>query len=343
MNLPQARTVGFKQGERNIFFHLLTACNLSCRHCYINPEQHGSDTVSKKTLEKWLELFQNPEKPSNVIFLGGEPTMHPDLDHGIRFAKKLGYSSVTVDTNGFLFHDLLDKVKPSDLDFLSFSLDGPNPGVNDALRGDGVFDTCTKNLQSAVARGFNVSLIYTVSRQNIDHLHKMVPLLVKWGVRRFFIQVIGIRGKTAENGADKWQLTPEEWLERIPQVAADAASKGITAIYPKVFLEPLEKFECAGRVAENYFIFPNGRVYQCPLCEDYPINAFRIKENRLIKNTGFTEDRLFSLDIPEGCVTNKILQPDNLRYDAEGKPLHKISCCLLKQEISQHCDKKSGL
>lgn len=341
MNLPQAKTVGFKHGERNIFFHLLTACNLSCRHCYINPEQHGSDTVSKKTLGNWLKLFQNKEKPSNVIFLGGEPTMHPDLDHGIRFAKKLGYSSVTVDTNGFLFHDLLDKVEPSDLDFLSFSLDGPNPEVNDALRGDGVFDTCTKNLQSAVARGFNVSLIYTVSRQNIDHLHNMVPLLVKWGVKRFFIQVIGIRGKTAENGADKWQLTPEEWLERIPQVAADAASKGITAIYPKVFLEPLEKFECAGRVAENYFIFPNGRVYQCPLCEDYPINTFRIEESRLIKNTGFTEDRLFSLDIPEGCVINKILQPDNLRYDAEGKPLHKISCCLLKQEIRQHCNKKS--
>ena len=41
-----------------------------------------------------------------------------------------------------------------------------------------------------------------------------------------------------------------------------------------------------------------------------------------------------SLDIPEGCVINKMLQPDNLRYDAAGKPLYKISCCLLNQEIT---------
>jgi len=334
MSLTQARTVGFKSGERNIFFHVLTACNLSCRHCYINPEQHGSSTVSRENLEKWLELFQDKHRESNVIFLGGEPTMHPELPHVIRYAKKLGYGSVTVDTNGYLFHDFLDKVAPSDLDFLSFSLDGPNPEVNDPLRGDGVFDTCTKNLQKAVARGFNVSLIYTVSRYNIEHLHKMVPLLTQWGVKRFFIQVIGIRGKTAINGADNWQLTPEEWLEKIPKVAADAATHGITAIFPKVFLEPEEKFECAGRVAENYFIFPNGRVYQCPLCEDYPVNVFRIEENRLIKNTGFTEDKFFSLDIPEGCVINKMLQPDNLRYDTDDKPLYKISCCLLKQEIT---------
>lgn len=334
MSLPQAGTVQFKRGERNIFFHILTECNLSCRHCYINPKHHGSDTVSRDTLKKWLKLFQNNEKKSNIVFLGGEPTMHPDLPHAILFAKELGYSSVTVNTNGFLFNDFLDKIKPSDLDFLSFSLDGPNPKVNDALRGDGVFEACTKNLQAAVARGFNVSLIYTVSKYNIEHLHKMVPLLVRWGVKRFFIQVIGIRGKTALSGADKWQLTQEEWLGKIPQVAADAATEGITAVYPKVFLEPLEKFDCAGRVAENYFIFPNSRVYQCPLCEDYPVNGFRIEENELIKNTGFTENKLFPLDIAEGCVINKILQPDNLRYDTKGKPLYKISCCLLKQEMT---------
>ena len=330
---PQARTVGFKRGERNVFFHILTACNLSCSHCYINPEEHGTEMATRDNLEKWLKLFYDPNKETNVIFLGGEPTMHPDLPHAIRLAKKQGYASVTLDTNGFLFHDFLSQVKPTDLDFLSFSLDGPRPEVNDQLRGHGVFETCTRNLQKSVAAGFNVSLIYTVSRYNIQHLHEMAPLLANWGVNRFFIQVIGIRGKTAKNGADKWQLTPEEWLAEIPTAAAAAAALGITVIYPKVFLEPSEKFECAGRVAENYFIFPNGRVYQCPLCEDYPVHGYMIEENRLIPNTGFTETRLFGLDIPEGCVINRLLQPENLSYDAAGKPLYKISCCLLKQEM----------
>ena len=333
--MPIAKTVDFKPGERNVFFHILTGCNLSCLHCYINPEQHGTGSVGGNTIEKWLKLFLDEKKESNVVFLGGEPTMHKDLPQSIKAARKLGYRSVTVDTNGFLLHDFLGKVSPADLDFLSFSLDGPTPDINDPLRGPGVFETCTANLREAVLKGFNVSLIYTVSRRNIGHLHLMPDLLAEWGVKRLFIQVIGIRGKPALNGAGKWQISHREWLDIIPKVAAAAANQGITVTYPKVFLEPGEAFECAGRVAENYFIFPNGRVYQCPLCEDYPVNAYRIEDDRLIKNDGILEDGFFTLDIPEGCVINKLLQPDNLQYDAEGKPLYKISCCLLKQEIKK--------
>jgi MoaA/NifB/PqqE/SkfB family radical SAM enzyme len=328
-----ARTVGFKPGERNVFFHVLTACNLSCRHCYINRDQHGREMVSREVMDRWLELFVSPDKETNLILLGGEPTMHPDLAHGIRTARRLGYRSVTVDTNGFLFHDFLDAITSVELDFLSFSLDGPSPAINDPIRGKGVFDICTKNLRRAVARGFNVSLIYTVSRFNVDNLIDMAPLLAELGVKRFFIQVIGIRGKTARQKEDDWQLTPAEWLAKVPAAARAVAERGIHVTYPKVFLASDEEFLCAGRVAENYFVFPNGRVYLCPLVEDYAVNTFRVEDDRLIENSGLTEKRLFGLDIPEGCVMHKLLQPDNLEYTEAGQPRHRISCCLLKQEM----------
>ncbi|MFZ5758360.1 MAG: radical SAM protein [Thermodesulfobacteriota bacterium] len=337
MNSLLPRTVGFKAGERNIFFHILTACNLACRHCYINPQQHGTATLSLATITAWLSLFHQPEKKSNLILLGGEPTLHPELARIIQTARTIGYNTVTVDSNGFLFHNLLDAVTPADA-VISFSLDGPSPAVNDPIRGAGVFAVCTENIGKAVARGFDTSLIYTVSRMNIDHLAAMPSLLEKLGVRRFFIQVIGIRGKSAGDELEQLQLTPEEWLEVVPGVAAAAARRGIHVIYPKVFLDPGEQFECAGRVTENFFIFPNGRVYQCPLCEDFPVHAFTIDDNRLVRASGLTEDRFFTLDIPEGCVMNKLLQPGNLRYDGEGRPLYRISCCLLKQEIIPAAD-----
>ena len=332
---PLAHTVDFKPGERNVFFHLLTGCNLSCKHCYINPSQHGTATLPLQTVLKWLKLFARPKQETNLILLGGEPTMHPDLAAIIRAAKSMRYG-VTVDSNGFLFHDLLDRVTPSELDFLSFSLDGPDPTVNDPIRGENVFAVCTKNLQKAVALGFRTSLIYTVSGMNIDHLHRMPSLLADLGVQRFFIQVIGLRGKPAagkpEKGAE-WQVDPLHWLDIVPRVAREAARAGIHVTYPRVFLEPDDMFQCAGRVAENYFIFPNGRVYQCPLCEDYPIHSFSIEEDMLIKREGLNEDRFFTLDIPEGCVMNKLLQPDNIDYLPDGSPRHRISCCLLKQEV----------
>ena len=328
----QPRTLYFKAQERNVFFHLLTACNLACRHCYINPAQHGTGMVSRDTMENWLRLFHDPAKQSNLVFLGGEPTLHPDLAHGIRFAKQLGYQTVTVDTNGFLHHDLLARITPQEA-VISFSLDGPTAAVNDPLRGEGVFATCTANLQKAVAKGFDVSLIYTVSRWNIDHLHQMPELLTELGCKRFFIQVIGLRGKSAKAEEVALQISPAEWLAVVPRVARMATAKGIHVLYPKVFLEPDERFACAGNVAENYFIFPNGRVYLCPLCEDFPFHTFQIEENCLIEQPGITEKKLFSLDIPEGCVMNKLLQPGNIDYDETGHPRHRISCCLLKQEI----------
>ena len=329
------RTVDFKQEERNIFLHLLTGCNLSCRHCYINPSQHGTATLDKATVLKWLRLFVRPEQESNLILLGGEPTMHPDLPDIIRAAKSMRYT-VTVDSNGFLFHNLLSRVTPAELDFLSFSLDGPDASVNDHIRGENVFLTCTENLRQAVSKGFNTSVIYTVSNLNIDALHRMPALLMELGVKRFFIQVIGLRGKSAERGVEPgrdWQVDPERWLEVVPQVAQQAAEMGIHVTFPKVYLDPEEPFACAGEVAENYFIFPNGRVYLCPLCEDYPIHAYFIADDRLQKHDGINEDRFFPLSIPEGCVMNKLLQPDNIEYTAPNKPKHRISCCLLKQEI----------
>ncbi len=327
------KTVGFKRGERNIFFHILTACNLSCSHCYINPDQHGTGTLDIETIERWLDIFVDPAKKSNVIFLGGEPTMHKDLDKAVKYAKQSNYA-VTVDSNGYLFHDLLNNVTPEELDYLSFSLDGPTAEVNDPIRGEGVFDVCVTNIKRAVGKGFNVSLIYTVSSRNIDHLEEMVPLLKDLGIHKFFIQVIGLRGKSAA-GDDETplQVGKDEWLRVIPEVAAKVADEGIRVTYPKVFLDKDEQFNCGGVDSENYFIFPNGRVYQCPLCEDHPVHTYSIVDNRLVKNEGFTEDKFFQLNIAEGCVMNKLLQPDTIEYDEAGRPLHRISCCLIKQQI----------
>lgn len=328
-----ARTVGFQKGERNVFFHILTACNLSCRHCYINKAQHGTATLAEETIHKWIALFADPDKKTNLIFLGGEPTLHPDLPSAIRKAKELGFF-VTVDSNGYLFNDLLEKTTPEFLDYLSFSLDGPDADTNDPIRGAGVFEVCTANIARAVEKGFRVSVIYTVSRKNLDALVRMVPLLESLKVEKFFIQVLGLRGNSVLTESEETtRVSRDQWLETVPEVARLAAGKGIHVTYPKVFLDRGEQFECAGNVAENFFIFPNGRVYQCPLCEDHPVNAYRIENDRLRKNEGLMEDSFFRLNIAEGCVMNKLLQADNIEYDDQGQPRYRISCCLLKQEI----------
>ncbi len=328
-----SKTVNFSKNAVNVFFHILTACNLKCVNCYINPEQHGKSALSVATIKEWLSVFSDKKEKANVIFLGGEPTLHPDLPEAVRFARSIGYNSVTVDTNGYLFNDFLEKVTPEEVDFMSFSLDGATRKTNDSLRGQGCYDTCLKGIRQSVAKGFNTSIIYTVSRANIDELALMPEIVKNLGIRHFFIQVIGIRGEAAHKGKETAQLTKKEWLEKIPPVAEKTAALGIKVTYPKVFLEENEKFECGGIEAENYFIFPNGRVYRCPLCEDFPMHACEFKDGILEKRPPLNEENFFSLKIPEGCVMNRLVQPANIEYAEDGRPLFKIACCLIKKEI----------
>ncbi len=330
------KTVAFSKNATNVFFHILTNCNLKCKHCYINKKQHGEKTLPLETIEAWLEVFASKNKNANVIFLGGEPTLHPDLSLAIKKAKALGYDSITVDTNGYLFHDILSRVEPDVVDYFSFSLDGVTRETNDLIRGKGSYDNCIAGIKKAILRGFNTSLIYTASQMNLHELDRIAPLLKDLGVDRFFIQVIGIRGKSAENNQKKLQVSRKDWLKIIPDAAQKIARLGITVTYPKVFLSPDQPFECAARVAENYFIFPNGRVYQCPLCEDFPLHSKVFKGNLLLNTPKINENDLFELNIPEGCVMNKLIQPGNLSYNSNGTPEYRVACCMLKEEIKDN-------
>lgn len=330
------KTVSFSRDSANVFFHITTRCNLTCRHCYINRHQHGDDTLPLATVETWLKLFARRSAKANIVFLGGEPTLHPDLALMVKSARNLGYGSITVDTNGFLFHNILSKVTPQEVDYFSFSLDGATAATNDMIRGAGSYAACTNGIRQAVTRGFSVSAIFTVSQANIHEVGLLGPLLTALGVKRFFIQVIGIRGRSAANRTENLQVARNEWLETVPAAAAAIARQGIAVTYPKVFLEAGDRFECAGRVADNYFVFPNGRVYRCPLCEDFAMHSLMIDGNRMTERESINENDLFQLDIPEGCVMNKLIQPANLSYHPDGRPEYRVACCLLKEEIAGH-------
>ena len=334
----QTKTVAFSKNCTNIFFHILTKCNLKCRHCYINPGQHGKNTLPLSVITAWLKAFAQDSHSKNIIFLGGEPTLHPDLPAAVEYARSLGFGSITIDTNGYLFHDIISKVEPGVVDYFSFSLDGTTRETNDRIRGAGSFDTCIAGIRKANSMGFATSLIFTVSSANIHEMDRLPPLLKDIGISRFFIQIIGLRGRSATGSQtlirdQKLQVARSQWLNTIPRVARRIAKFGVTVTYPKVFLGTGENFECAGLVADNYFVFPNGRVYRCPLCEDFALHSLIFKNNRLVPAEKLNERDFFQLNIAEGCVMNKLIQPDNLRYDSAGKPEYKIACCLLKEEI----------
>ncbi|MCP4024211.1 MAG: radical SAM protein, partial [Desulfobacteraceae bacterium] len=222
----EKKTVSFSKDSSNLFFHILTQCNLHCTHCYINKKQHGDEILSIDTIKSWLSLFGSKARSTHLVFLGGEPTLHPDLHVAVKAAKALQYKSITIDTNGYLFHDILNKIKAEDIDFLSFSLDGATKGTNDAIRGEGCYDAVLKGIKKANSKSFATSMIYTVSHKNIHEIKLMPDLVKRLGISRFFIQVIGLRGKLSQKG-ERLQVSKETWQSVIPEVAKEIAASGI--------------------------------------------------------------------------------------------------------------------
>ena len=95
----------------------------------------------------WLKALFHEKKPSNLIFIGGEPTLHPDLHLMIKAAGKIGYASITVDTNGFFFNRIMEQVTPGELDYFSVGLDGSCEEVNDFIRGKGSYQKSIEGLK----------------------------------------------------------------------------------------------------------------------------------------------------------------------------------------------------
>jgi hypothetical protein len=63
------------------------------------------------------------------------------------------------------------------------------------------------------------------------------------------------------------------------------------------------------------------------------MHSMVFKEGQLVATAKLNEHDFFQLNIPEGCVMNKLIQPHNLSYKNDGTPKYKIACCLLKEEV----------
>ena len=268
MNAPQARTVGFKPGERNVFFHLLTGCNLSCKHCYINPDQHGVSPVSKETLGAWLKLFAAPEKEANLILLGGEPTLHPNFLDFVRYAKKRGFIEIQIQTNGrmFAYNDFCLKTIKAGATQFSPALHGPNAKIHDFLTAvKRSFEQTVQGIKNLKKLNQYILTNTVITSKNYKHLPQIAQLLVDLGINQFQFAFIHISGRAAENKdwivPKKSQIMP--YVKQGLDIGIEAGKKVTTEAIPYCLMEGYQ--DC---IAEK--IIPDTKVYDVNFSvEDY--------------------------------------------------------------------------
>jgi len=117
------------------------ACNIRCVYCLVDG---GSDQrlYSREYLERLIDAAAKalldggkPGGAPTIEFIGGDPTLHPDLPALVRHARDRGVPRVTVCTNGVLFirEGYLDELAAAGLTGVRYSFHDHRPEVANAL------------------------------------------------------------------------------------------------------------------------------------------------------------------------------------------------------------------
>src|SRR5262249_1460724 len=83
-----------------LWLEITGKCNLACTHCYADssPMKPLSEGL---TYSDWLKIISEAYELGcrQIQFIGGEPTLHPDICSLISYAKETGFDFIEVFTN----------------------------------------------------------------------------------------------------------------------------------------------------------------------------------------------------------------------------------------------------
>ncbi|MDP3544075.1 MAG: radical SAM protein [Elusimicrobiota bacterium] len=147
------------------------ACQAKCPFCY-NPPLTPELTAWKLPLDRLAhELLEGHKKGfRGVTFSGGEVTLLAELPTMLRLARKAGYSSIGVISNGIRMAEesYTRELADSGLSFACLSIHAGEPALHDELLGvPGAFDKAARALDRLEALKIPAVLNFVITRRNV--------------------------------------------------------------------------------------------------------------------------------------------------------------------------------
>ncbi len=174
-----------------IVFFLTNRCNQRCLTCWQWEEDFA---VIEKELadEEWIKLLhQAIELGAHHLYIvgGGEPMIRGDLVLKLGEIAKKKKLFCVLHTNGTLLKNFqMDEFVRMQWDQIIFSFDGPNPEVNDLIRGRGTFEKAYKNLlyfrNNRMKKEVpipDLGVNFTITNTNYKYIPKMVEFAKETG------------------------------------------------------------------------------------------------------------------------------------------------------------------
>lgn len=186
-----------------IQWHLTERCNWRCKHCYQNGRKvkELSFRELKSILPQCLELFEALQiKPgfARINIGGGEPFLRNDFFKFLSLLTKYKRSVKSIImTNGELITDAIAKdLKKMGMFSVQVSLEGLRQ-TNDAIRGNGAFDTAIRAIKLLRKNKVITRVSLTLTKMNLSEVDGLARYLKELGINSLGIRrYVGLgRGK----------------------------------------------------------------------------------------------------------------------------------------------------
>lgn len=246
---------------------LTNRCNLRCAHCYLDLDRAQQETpMSAKIFDRLFGELASAGAPL-VVLAGGEPLVRKDLLEIVQYGEGHGMDMFLC-TNGTLINKKrAHALVQSAIRGYSISLDGPDEKTHDAMRGDGSFDAVICGIENLLQAGAKeVAVRFTLTKQNMNRLLDIVPLVQKLGVHKVSVKQFNAVGAAKHQEQlviqrDVYETKTKELIANWPTEPVLEVGDGMPS-RPPDWTSIIPRFGCVG-ANTTVTITADGRVLPC--------------------------------------------------------------------------------
>jgi mycofactocin radical SAM maturase len=244
-------------------WELTYACNLACAHCLSSSGRRDPRELSTDECKAVIDELQRMQ----VFYVnigGGEPTVRGDFWELLDYATAHDVG-VKFSTNGIRIDaEAAHRIAANCYVDVQISIDGATAEVNDAVRGEGSYDSAVRALRHLSDAGVNAKLSVVCTRHNVGQLDDFRALADRFGA-----QLRLTRLRPSGRGADVWDdLHPTavqqrelyDWLVR----HGEGVLTGDSFFHLAAYGESLPGLNLCGAGRVVCLVDPVGDVYACP-------------------------------------------------------------------------------
>lgn len=287
-------------------FYINYVCGIRCTHCFIGENLNSNVEMPLEQIKSIVSDLKHRDVKC-ITLLGGEPSLHKNINDVISFILKKGMGVRVVSNGQKPFQKLIKSLNEDEKTKLKicFSIDGSNAEINNSIRGKNVFENLLDSIQLVKNNNIQYSGITSISKDNFSDVERIINKSYELGMEYLNIHYVTDRGfalKSKVVDITLWRGLVKKLESRINKIPIRLE---------KTFVSFDTNVECEVNKKENIIIDPNGFIFGCTMFmnDNQFASARYVKEKIMLSKQDETETTICKC-VNSGCPAIPLINKD---------------------------------